>query len=241
MERDCIGGAADMAGNHGNRPELAHRPRVAQNHAVQQTPFDIRQSHAPERLPAPGAQSSRRFLFFTSLRLHQRDQLAGDKRKGNEDSREHDSRHGENDLDVVFGKPRPEPALKTEQQHKNKSRDDRRDREGQIDQCDQKTLSGELKFRDGPGRGDAENQIERYRDAAAVNVNRIAAAASGSRIELQIDFDAFLESFAEHNDQRQEQEKPQEQKRHGDQDGANPARLAHARGPAPGIVHCSRY
>src|SRR5258705_5931088 len=114
MQRQRIGHTADMAGNYGYRAELAHRPRVAQNHAVQEAPLDIRQRHAPESLPTAGAEDARRFFFLAALGLHQRNQLARNERKRDKNSGEHDPRHSENNLDVMLGKPRAEPALQAE-------------------------------------------------------------------------------------------------------------------------------
>jgi hypothetical protein len=73
-------------------------------------------------------------LFLAPLRFHQRNQFPGDKRKGDEDRRQDDARHGENDLDVVFVEPGAKPALRAEHQHVDQARDHRRYREGQIDQ-----------------------------------------------------------------------------------------------------------
>ena len=42
--------------------------------------------------------------------------------------------------------------------------DDRRDREGQVDQRDQEGLARELELGDRPGGGDAEDEVERHRD-----------------------------------------------------------------------------
>ena len=53
-----VGQAADVAGHHRHRAELAHRAGVAQDHAVEQAPLDVRQRDAEEGLPAAGAQRS---------------------------------------------------------------------------------------------------------------------------------------------------------------------------------------
>ena len=92
MQRHGVGLAADVARDDADRAELAHRPRVAEDHAVEQRPLDVRQRDAPEDLPAAGAEHARRLFLLGALRLHQRDQLAGDEREGDEDRREHDAR-----------------------------------------------------------------------------------------------------------------------------------------------------
>ena len=101
VQRHGVGQAADMAGDHRDRAELAHGAGIAQQHAVEQAPFHVGQRHPPEGLPAGGAQRQRRLLVLGALLLHQRDQLAGDEREGDEDRRQHDAGHGEDDLDVV--------------------------------------------------------------------------------------------------------------------------------------------
>src|SRR5436305_6332062 len=46
QERHGVGLAADMARHHGDRAELAHGASVAQQHTIQQAPFDIGQGNA---------------------------------------------------------------------------------------------------------------------------------------------------------------------------------------------------
>src|SRR6185295_12057843 len=48
QQRHGVGFAADMAGHHRYRAELAHGAGVAQQHTIQQAPFDIGQSDAEE-------------------------------------------------------------------------------------------------------------------------------------------------------------------------------------------------
>ena len=64
-----------------DRAELAHGARVAKQNAVEQAPFDVGQGHAQESLKARCAKRDRRFLFFSPLIDHQRDQFARDKGK----------------------------------------------------------------------------------------------------------------------------------------------------------------
>ena len=71
MQRHRVREPANVAGNHRHGAELAHRARVAQDHAVEQRPFHVGQRDAQERLPAARAQRERRFFFVVALRLHQ--------------------------------------------------------------------------------------------------------------------------------------------------------------------------
>ena len=125
-----------MAGDDGDGAELAHRAGVAEQDAGEQRPFDVRQRHGEEDLEAARAERQRGFFLGRSLLLHERNHLARDERKGDEQRRQHDARHGEDDLDAVRGEPRPEQALRAEQEHEDQARDDRRHRERQVDQGD---------------------------------------------------------------------------------------------------------
>ena len=107
---------------------------------------------------------SRGLLLLVALLLHQRDQLARDEREGDEEGREHDARHREDDLHVVLAQPGPEPALQAEEQHEDQARDHGRDREGQVDQRDQRALAAELELRDRPGGRHAERGVQRHAD-----------------------------------------------------------------------------
>ena len=54
------------------------------------------------KVPKPGrAQRGRGFFLVAALVLHQRDQFARHKGKGDEDGRQHDARQGEQDVDVM--------------------------------------------------------------------------------------------------------------------------------------------
>ena len=114
VQRQRVRRAADVAGHDRHRAELAHRPRVAEDDAVEQAPFDVRQRDAAERLPAARAEHGRRLLLLGALRLHQRNQLARDERKRDEDRRQHDPRHREDDLEVVLARAsrRTSPAAR---------------------------------------------------------------------------------------------------------------------------------
>jgi len=49
-------------------------------------------------------------------------------------------------MEMVRAEPRPEPALHAEEQHKNEAGNDRRNRERQINQCNQQALAQKLNF-----------------------------------------------------------------------------------------------
>ena len=68
-------------------------------------PADVWQRHAPEHLPAVGAEADRGQLLLRPHRLQHRDQLAGDEREGDEGGRHDQPRHGEDDADAVVRSP----------------------------------------------------------------------------------------------------------------------------------------
>src|SRR3569623_37586 len=70
VQRHGIGEAADVARHHRYCSELAHRACVAEDHAVQQSPFDVGQGDVPEGLPAARAQRYRGLFLFFALLLH---------------------------------------------------------------------------------------------------------------------------------------------------------------------------
>ena len=117
-----------------------------------------------EGAPARGAERQRRLLLGRALLLHQRDQLAGDEGKGDEHRREHDAGHGEDDLDAVRPSARRRTGPARRRAARRQAGDHRRDREGQVDQGDQQALAAEVELGDRPGRGDAEDQVERHGD-----------------------------------------------------------------------------
>ena len=92
VQRQRVGLAPDVAGDHRHRAELAHRARVAEDEAVQQAPLDVGQRDPEERLPAAGAEHDGRFLLLGPLLLHQRNQLARHERRGHERRGQHDAR-----------------------------------------------------------------------------------------------------------------------------------------------------
>ena len=218
MQRHRVGLAADVAGHDRHRAELAHRARVAEQHAVHQAPLHVRQRDAPERLPAARAERDRGFLLLRPLLLHQRDQLARDERERDEDRRQHDARHGEDDLEAVALQPRPEIALGAEQDHVDQAGDDGRDRERQVDQRDQERLAAELELGDRPGGGNAEHEIGRHGDRR----DQQRELDGGDRVRVgergEIGADAAAQRLDEHDDQRKHQKQPEEQQRDGDQD-----------------------
>ena len=200
VQRHGVGLAADVAGDDADRAELAHRPRVAEDDAVEQRPLDVRQRDAAEDLPAAGAEHARRFFLLGALRLHQRDQLAGDEREGDEDRREDDARQGEDDLQVVVAQPGAEPALQAEHQHEDQAGDHRADRERQVDQGEQQVLAAEVELGDRPRRGEAEDEVERHRDGRGDQRQLDRRDRVGLADRGEVDVDALLQRLDEHRD-----------------------------------------
>jgi hypothetical protein len=118
------------------------------------------------RVPGARAEADRRDLLLGADRLHQRDQLAGDEREGDEGRRQDQPRGGEDDLDVVLAQPGPEHALGAEEEHEDQAGDHRRDGERQIDHRRQQRAARKAEARDRPGGREAEDEVERPRPPA---------------------------------------------------------------------------
>src|SRR4026209_2976 len=93
MQRHGVGHPSDVARNHRDRPELAHRPGIAQKHAIKQAPFDVWQGYEQKGLESRRAERQRHLLLARALLLHQRNELAGHERKGDEYRGENDAGH----------------------------------------------------------------------------------------------------------------------------------------------------
>ncbi len=164
MERDGVGQASYMAADDGHRAEFSKRARVAEKHAVEQTPFDIGQGDRCKRIKSRRAERQGCFFIANALLLHEGNELPGDKGQGDEDRCDNDSRCCKNDLEIERLQHRCEIALSPEEQDENQPGHDGRDRKGNVDQRQKQRFAGEFEFGDAPGRGKAEDEIERNGD-----------------------------------------------------------------------------
>jgi hypothetical protein len=128
---------------------------------VEDAPFDVRERHAEEGLPPARAEHARGLFLVRPGGFHHGDDLAGDERKRDEHRREHDPGHGKNDAEVVFGEPRTKEALASGEQHEDQTGDDRRHRDGQIDQRDQHVPTAKPELGNRPSCAEAEDQVGR--------------------------------------------------------------------------------
>ena len=119
MQGHGVGAPTNMSGNHRHRAELAHGAGVAKNHAIQQAPLDGQATR--KKVCHPLAPSAVPAFLFLALGLDQRDQLSRNKGKRNEDGGQHDSRHCEDNLQIVPDKPWPEQPLQSEEQNIDQS------------------------------------------------------------------------------------------------------------------------
>ena len=187
----------------------------------------------PESLPAGGTQHNGRLLLVGALRLHQRNQLARDERKGHEHRRQDDAGHGKHDFDVVLGQPGPDPALRAKHQHVNQTRHHRRHRERQVDQRGQKGLALELVFGHGPGGRHTKHQVQRHRHRRGQQRQPDGAPGIGLVQGFQRGRQALAQGFGEHRGQRQQQEQSDQTQRQRDQRPAHPGGLG---GAGPGLA-----
>jgi hypothetical protein len=228
MQRQGVGLPAYVARDHRHRAELAHGPRIAQNHAVDQAPLDVGQRDVPEGLPAGRAQHDGGLLFVVALRLHQRDQLARDERKGHEHSGQHNPRHGKNNLDVMRHQPGPKPALRAEDQHVDQAGHHGRDRKRQVDQRRQYRLAAKLVLGNRPGCGHTKDQVQRHGNRGGDQRQLDGRPGIGLAQRGEVGAKTFSQGLGEHGGQRQHQEQHDKQQRHGDQRVAHPGRFGGA-------------
>ena len=115
-----------------------------------------------------------------------------------------------------------EPALRAEEQHVDQAGDDGRNREGQVDERDQQALAAEIRTSRCPGRGDAEDEIQRHGDGGGdereldrrEGIGFVEARRSRRR--------SPCEGLGEDRDQRQQEEEREEEQRDGDEQRAHP-------------------
>ena len=169
-------------------------------------------------------EAHRRFLVAAALLGHQRNELSGDEREGDEDRRQDDSGHGEDDVHVPGREPFPEPALRSEQENVDQPGNDRRDREGQVDEGDQDRFAGEVELGHRPGGGEPEGDVHRNRDRGDQEGQLDRGDRVGLGDAVQIDPHSALQRLDEDRDQGKQQEQGEKGHRRGEQqDPAEPA------------------
>ena len=141
----------------------------------------------------PEAPSTMRRLFLVAaLRLHQRDQLARDERKGDEDRRQHDAGHGEDDLDVVLdaATARTSPARRTPARRSGR-RSTGDTENGRSISVIRNCLPRKSYFAIAQAAATPNTTFSGTAIAAASSVSRIADSASGSHERRQVDLPAL--------------------------------------------------
>ncbi len=210
-----------MPRHHRNSAELAHSACVAQDDAVDESPANLGQGDPKEQPPAARPQDQRCFLLGIACCLQGRQNLASHKGESDKGGGQHDARRGEDDLDVVVRKPLPAETLAAEQKNEDQARDDRRHREGQIDERDEKVASGKAVFRNQPGRRHAEYRVERN------NQKRSQKSESDGRHGFwltdrpQVRAQSLFHGLREHGSQGQQHHQGQKRQRQRDQGDAH--------------------
>src|SRR5262245_8492861 len=165
MERERLRGADDPSGDDGDRPVLAERPRRGQHDAVGDAPTDRRQRDAPERGRARRAERPRGLLLVGPYLAQDRDDLADDERKGDEDRRDDHAGQREDDADAVVGEPASQPAVLAVDEDQRQADDDRRQRERKPDRRVQEPVATPgAAAHDGQRAHDPEGRVRRHGD-----------------------------------------------------------------------------
>src|SRR5580765_2524865 len=109
-----------------DRAELTHRPGVAQDDAVDQTPLDVRYGDLPEHLPSVRAETDCGKLLFDANCFHHGNQLARNEGKRDERGREDESRCREDDFQTRVLRPHLEIDLRSERDDEHERATDER-------------------------------------------------------------------------------------------------------------------
>ena len=138
--------------------------------------------------------------------MHQRDQLAGDEWKGNKNRSHHDSWNGEDHPDIVRDEPLTQPSLQPKNEHEDQARNDRADRERQVNQGEQHTLAMKIELRDHPGGSHSEDEIKRHADRGSQQSQSNGSQRIGLRNRLESEGPALGKRFHKHAGQWDQQE-----------------------------------
>ena len=181
VQRHRVGLAADVAGDDRHRAELAHRARVAEDHAVEQAPLDVGQRHAPERLPAAGARATRGLLLLAPCACISG--ISSRATNGKVTKIVASTMPGTAKMILMScaASHGPNQPCSAEQQHEDQAGDHRRDGERQVDQRDQQRLPGNSNLAIAQAAATPKTRLSGTAIAGDEQRQRIARSASGSR------------------------------------------------------------
>ena len=130
----------------------------------------------------------------------------------------------------MLAEPLAEPAATAEQQHEHQARDDRRDRERQIDEGDKQLPAREAEPGDGPGSGQPEQQVQGHR--AERHQGGQPQGAQGIRLADGVpeEGQTRAQRLDEDGGQRQQQQGGKPAQTDGDQQPFDPDRFMGHRG-----------
>ena len=197
VQRQRVGQRRGCGRHDRHRAELAHRARVAEDHAVEQAPFDVGQRDAPERLPAARAEHGRRFLLLVPCACISG--ISSRATNGNVTNIVASTMPGTAKITLrsCSASHGAEPALQAEDQHVDQPGDHRRHRERQVDQRDQHALAGKVELGDRPRRRDAEHEVERHRDRRGEQRQPDRRQRVGLGDRREVDAEALLQRLDE--------------------------------------------
>ena len=119
MEREGIGLAPQMPGYDRHGSKFPHRPCPAQNHPVQQRPFDMGEGNLPKDRESLCPHQCRRFLLVFSISVHHREQLAEHKRKCDKYCGKNHAWYCKNNFDVMRFQETSHPSDIPERQYED--------------------------------------------------------------------------------------------------------------------------
>ena len=147
------------AGEEQDRAELAEGAGEGERDAGGEAGEEVGEDDAAEDREAAGAERGRRLLHLAVHLDQQRLHRADDEGQGDEEQGDDDRGAGEGDVDA-------ERAVVAVEGEQGEAGDDRRQREGQVDDRVDDGLAGELVADQDPGDDRAEDRVDRRRRSA---------------------------------------------------------------------------
>ena len=183
----------------------------------------------PEHLPAARAEHQGGLLLFRSLGLHQRNQLARNKGKGDKYRRQHNARKGKHDLQIPSLQRFSEPALKAEHQNIDQAGHHWRHGERKVNQGDQNLLAAEFKLAYAPGGGHAKHQIQWHGNSRRQQGQAYGGQCVGIEQRVPVHVHTLSECLIKDRCQRKNQEQEDECQGDAHQGPSDPGRLSQRR------------
>ncbi len=113
-------------------------------------------------------------------------------------------------MEIVRDEPGPDCRIGSGEKDQCQARHDRRNRERQVDKCDQESLAGKIELCDCPGCRDTEDSVQRHRNRGDDKCQVDCRKSVGGSKRCQSRYPPLPQGLGEHGNQRGKE-------KHGDQ------------------------